>query len=227
VTRIDVVRAALAATGGQRYLEIGVNDGACFHAVDAPTKVAVDPRFAFRLPLRVRLRSVLRRANGTLYFEETSDTFFARRGARLAPFDVVFVDGLHTYEQAYRDVVSSLELLAKSGVVLVHDSSPASAAAAAPSLAEAARTEGFVGEWNGDVYRAIVRLRTRADLRVDVLDCDQGMGIVRRDTPGARVELSEAEIARLSFDDLARDRVGLLGLRPPGDLGDLLPASRT
>jgi hypothetical protein len=224
VTRIDVVRAALAATGGQRYLEIGVDDGACFHAVDAPTKVAVDPRFAFRLPLRVRLRSVLRCGNGTLYFEETSDTFFARRGARLAPFDVVFVDGLHTHEQAYRDVVSSLELLAKGGVVLVHDSSPASAAAAAPSLAEAARTEGFVGEWNGDVYRAIVRLRTRDDLRVAVLDCDQGMGIVRKGAAEARLDLSVDDVDRLTYDDLARDRVRLLGLRPAEELGSVLRA---
>jgi hypothetical protein len=228
VTRIDVVRAALAATGGQqRYLEIGVKDGACFHAVDAPTKVGVDPAFAFRLALGARLRAALGRRSGTLYFEETSDSFFARRAARLAPFDVVFVDGLHTYDQAYRDVVSSLERLADGGVVLVHDSNPASAAAAAPTLEQAARTEGFVGEWNGDVYRAIVRLRTRDDLRVDVLDCDQGIGLVRRGVPDVRVRLSEAEIEKLTFDDLARDRPGLLGLRPPSDLGALLPASRT
>jgi hypothetical protein len=227
VTRIDVVRAALAATAGRRYLEIGVKGGECFHAVDAPTKVGVDLRFAFRLPLRVRLRSVLRRRDGILCFAETSDSFFARRGARLAPFDVVFVDGLHTYEQAYRDVVSSLELLAEDGVVLVHDSSPASAAAAAPSLAEAARTEGFVGEWNGDVYRAIVRLRTRDDLRVAVLDCDQGMGIVCRGAPDTRVELPEDEIASLTFDELARDRARLLGLRSPSDLRALLGASKT
>ena len=34
-----------------------------------------------------------------------------RHGGRLAPFDVVFVDGLHTYEQAYRDVRNALAVL--------------------------------------------------------------------------------------------------------------------
>ena len=52
-------------------------------------------------------------------------------------------------------------VLRADGVVVVHDCNPQSAAAAAPSLEEAARTDGFIGEWNGDVYRAIVRLRTR------------------------------------------------------------------
>ena len=48
-------------------------------------------------------------------------------------------------------------MLRDDGVVVVHDCNPASAAAAAPTLEEAARTDGFIGEWNGEVYRAIVR----------------------------------------------------------------------
>lgn len=226
MTRIDVVRRALAATGGRRYLEIGVKEGECFHAVAAPTKIAVDPRFAFRPPLRATLRSALGRTDGTLYFGVTSDEFFARRAARLAPFDVVFVDGLHTDEQAYRDVVSSLALLAGGGVVLVHDCNPTSLAAAAPTLEQAARTKGFSGQWNGDVYRAIVRLRARDDLRVTVLDCDHGMGIVRHGTPDGRPRLSPEAVERLTYEDLDRDRAALLDLRPPEDLDRLLSPIR-
>ena len=37
--------------------------------------------------------------------------------------------------------------------MVVHDCNPASAAAAAPSLDQARRTDGFNWEWNGDVYR--------------------------------------------------------------------------
>ena len=224
MTRMDVIRAALDATGGRRYLEIGVNDGACFHAVAAPTRVAVDPRFAFRPPVRARLRSALRRTDGDLYFEETSDEFFERRAARLAPFDVVLVDGLHTDEQAHRDVVNALAHLAGGGVVVVHDCSPASAAAAVPTLEEAARTPGFSGEWNGDVFRAIVRLRTRADLRIAVLDCDHGVGIVRKGPAADRLDLAAADVERLTYDDLERDRARLLGLRPADDLELVLRA---
>ena len=111
----------------------------------------------------------------------------------------MFVDGLHTYDQAYRDVVNALDVLREDGVVVVHDCNPASAAAAAPSLDQARRTDGFNWEWNGDVYKAIVRLRVRDDLRVGVLDCDQGVGIVTRGSPEARIELSLDQIGRLEF----------------------------
>jgi len=222
VTRIEVIRRALAAGGGRRYLEIGVKDGTCFRAVEAGTKVAVDPHFAFRVPLVGRLRTALGRSSGELYFATTSDAFFARHGSTLAPFDVVFVDGLHTAEQAHRDIVNALETLRPEGVVVVHDCNPQSAAAAAPSLAEAARTEGFMGDWNGDVYRAIVQLRTRDDLEVSVLDADQGIALVARGRPRDPLALTSDELEHLGYAELDRDRARLLGLRPATELDELL-----
>ena len=226
MTRIDVIRAAIAATSGHRYLEIGVNDARCFDAIDAATKVAVDPRFAFRPPLGARIRTALRARTGVLYFATTSDAFFHGPARRLAPFDVVFVDGLHTYDQAYRDIVNALAVLAPGGIVVVHDCNPASAAAAAPTLDQAVRAAGYDGDWNGEVYRAIVRLRTRDDLRVGVLDLDQGVGIVTRGAPATRLELSPEEVESLGYAELERDRSGLLGLRRPEDLQELLAARR-
>jgi hypothetical protein len=214
VTRIDVIRAALAATGGRTYLEIGVKDGACFHAIEAETAVAVDPHFRFRPPLRARARKLLRASSGSFYFETKSDAFFAGSARRFPRFDVVFVDGLHTYAQAYADVRNALGVLSERGVVVVHDCNPSSAAAAAPTLAEAERTPGFAGDWNGDVYKAIVRLRTDPELQVCVLDCDQGVGIVRRGSPAALLHLTPDEIARLDYASFAADRKALLDLRP-------------
>jgi hypothetical protein len=221
VNRIDVVRAALAAAGGS-YLELGVRDGACFHAVQAPTMVAVDPRFAFSVPWRSRLARLRRGRTGRLYFPLTSDAFFARHARRLAPFGVVFVDGLHTYDQAHRDVVNALAVLLPRGVVVVHDCNPVTAAAAAPTLEQAARQPGYGGEWNGDVYKAIAHLRTREDLRVHVLDCDHGVGLVTRGAPAERLDLTPAQIEQLTYEDLDADRARLLGLRPPADLDALL-----
>ena len=117
-------------------------------------------------------------------------------------------------------------MLRDDGVVVVHDCNPASAAAAAPTLEEATRTDGFIGEWNGEVYRAIAHLRTRDDLRVSVLDLDQGVGIVTAGRPDARLDLSLADVERLGYADLDRDRERLLDLRPPSDLQALLDARR-
>ncbi len=222
-TRVDVISAALAAVGGRSYLELGVRDGATFAAVDAPTRVAVDPAFTFRVPLRDWLRSrVLRARSGTLFFRMTIDAFFRGPGRRLGPFSVVFVDGLHTAEQSHRDIVNALSVLEDGGVVVVHDCNPESAAAAAPTLAEALSMPGHLHRWNGDVYRTIVRLRTRRDLRVVVVDVDEGVGLVARGANEAPLDLSEDEIDALTYADFAANRRQLLGLVPPTDLDEVL-----
>lgn len=222
-TRVDVIRELLAVTRGASYLEIGVRDGICFEAVDAPTRVAVDPAFAFRVPVVAWLRThVLRATTGTLFFRTTSDRFFRGPARRLGTFAVVFVDGLHTAEQSHRDVLNALERLEQGGVIVVHDCSPESAAAAAPTLAEAMSMPGYLKRWNGDVYRTIVRLRTRSDLRVVVLDADEGLGLVTRGRNDDPLRLSDADVDALTYDDLARDRRRLLGLRPPTELDEII-----
>ena len=222
MTRIDVVRSALASISGRTYLEIGVKDGECFDAVDAETKVAVDPAFAFRPPFSSWFRRVRRAKRGAFYFRMTSDDFFAGPARRLAPYDVVFVDGLHTYEQSYADVLNALAVLADPGVVLVHDCNPVSEAAAAPTLHAAARTPGYTGEWNGEVYKALVRLRARSDVRACVIDCDQGVGIVVAGEPESRLHISPDDIARLGYADLVAQRTALLDLRPASALEEVI-----
>ena len=145
MTRIDVVRSALASISGRTYLEIGVKDGECFDAVDAETKVAVDPRIRVPPSVQLVVPQGAPGEAGAFYFRMTSDDFFAGPARRLAPYDVVFVDGLHTYEQSYADVLNALAVLADPGVVLVHDCNPVSEAAAAPTLHAAARTPGYTG----------------------------------------------------------------------------------
>jgi hypothetical protein len=52
----------------------------------------------------------------------TSDEFFAtlRPSKR---YDVAFIDGLHTFEQTYRDVINTFAHL-RSGVILIDDTVP-------------------------------------------------------------------------------------------------------
>jgi hypothetical protein len=69
-----------------------------------------------------------------------------------------------------------------------------------------------------------VQLRTRDDVRVGVLDLDQGVGVVTRGRPDTRLPLSAVEVERLSFADLDHDRERLLGLRPAADLEAMLAA---
>jgi len=124
--------------------------------------------------------------------------------------DLALVDGLHEYEQVVRDVDNVLRYLNPGGVILLHDCNPQSAVAAGPYA------ERGPGLWNGDVWKAVVHLRSlRDDLDVFVLDADEGLGFVRRIPPRSRLRLTAAQIGALGYDDLARNRREWLGLEPP------------
>ena len=208
--RVGIVAAELRRFDRSRYLEIGVHTGVLFTHVRARRKVGVDPVRAvpgWRWWLHPNTA-----VRGS-FVATTSDEYFAA----LAPatrFDVVFVDGEHTYEQSLRDVENALAHLSPDGVVLVHDCNPPSAASALRDPREAARLPG--GEcWCGDVWKTIVHLRAaRSDLRVETFDTDFGIGVVRR---GSRdpFPLEVADVNALTYGDLRRNRVELLGLRPP------------
>jgi len=72
----------------------------------------------------------------------------------------VFVDGKHTYEQAHRDIHNAFAHLSEQGVIVVHDTNPATPAEAwrAESFEEAnaSRSAGSNQAWCGDVWKALM-----------------------------------------------------------------------
>jgi predicted O-methyltransferase YrrM len=203
--RVAIVAAQLAARRRPRYLEIGVHTGVLFLHVRATAKVAVDPNPQIpALKWALHPNSVTR---GRI-IRATSDVFFAA----LTPgghFDVVFVDGDHSFDQSLRDVEHALAVLDKGGVVLVHDCNPPTPAAASPDPGGAGD-----GPWCGDVWKTIVHLRaTRPDLRVRVLDTDCGVAVIERGR-SEPINLDPALLPLMDYDDLFADRTRLLGLTP-------------
>ena len=191
------------------YLEIGVERGLNFLQIRVPLKLAVDPHF--------EIPGGIQDGPGMRFFELTSDEFFANPPSVLTDegCDVVFVDGLHSHAQALRDVENSLRYLSPKGVILVHDCLPASEIEASPSFEQASATPGFDGNWTGDVYKTIVRLRaSRPDLFVCVLDVDHGVGLITTGKPENRLTLGDAAIEALNFADLKRSAKELLNLKP-------------
>ena len=227
--RTEVVQAFLRGRGLGTYLEIGLGSSRNFHRIRARRKIAVDP--APRLDCLKRARWWLRNPSnrGARIFRMTSDEFFARHGGLFAAggLDVAFVDGLHTYDQALRDVENCLAHLSPGGVVLMHDCSPPSAVAAIParSYDEARLLAGssWDGTWCGDAFKVVLHLRSqRPDLRVCVLDCDRGIGVVQFGAAAQVLNLGPEEISTLGYADLAGHREEWLDLRPPETLADLV-----
>jgi hypothetical protein len=101
----------------------------------------------------------------------TSDQFFAQNAEK---FDLVFIDGLHWSEQVIRDIMGSLVCLNNGGIIVLHDCNPQTAFAEAyPPV------PGYIGDWNGDVWKAIVHFRQIPIVDTIVGDFDHGCGIIR------------------------------------------------
>lgn len=218
--RITIIQKIIDKNKANTYLEIGVLAGDAFLRIKVKNKWGVDPHFIIE-PLK-KFRYYFKNPFNIFneYFNMDSDTFFHKEEVRLAEngIDVALIDGLHTFSQSLKDVENSLKYLNKNGVVILHDCNPLSEAAAfqAESVSEVQKINppGFTGIWNGDVWKTIVYLRsTRKDLRVFVLDCDFGIGVVTKGEPESLLNFSTEELLRLSYQDLSRDRQALLNLK--------------
>lgn len=216
---IDVLRKKRKVN----YFEIGVQTGLCFFKIKADKKVAIDPEFIIK-PTK-KLRAYIKNWSNfnNKFFELTSDDFFAQQKdyiKAIGGIDVIFVDGLHLYEQTHLDIVNALQYLNKDGIVLIHDCNPLTEGAAvrAHTSAEAAllAPEGWAYIWNGDVWKAIAQLRSeRDDLEIMVFNTDHGMGMVKPGKPEGILSYTKQEVKNLPYSDLDTNRKGILNLKAP------------
>ena len=230
MNRIQIIQTLLDRIVGKTYLEIGSQNGDSFFKICAKRKLAVDPKF--KIPTIYRMRrtfSKMIRLEEERYFEMTSDDFFLYKSNlfRKNKIDIALIDGLHTYKQSLRDVLSCLGHLSENGVIVIHDCNPQSEAMAYPSSslqdAERLKLPGWAGYWCGDVWKTIVYLRSsRSDLNVFVLDCDFGVGLVARGKQEKLLGYSLGEIEHISYHEFESQRTRLLNLRPDDYLQEFL-----
>jgi hypothetical protein len=90
------------------YLEIGIENGCTFSAVNTTNKTGVDPSPKCDLPNIVKV---------------TSDEFFASN-TRL--FDIIFIDGMHQLEYIRRDFNNAVTVLNNGGTIFLDDIYPLS-----------------------------------------------------------------------------------------------------
>tara|TARA_B110000211_G_C13904128_1_gene475355 strand:+ start:182 stop:862 length:681 start_codon:yes stop_codon:yes gene_type:complete len=171
IYRWDLIKHILDKYQFNDYLEIGCDKDQCFSKIKAKTKVGVDPV-----------------SGGTL--RVTSDFFF-RDNKKV--FDVIFLDGLHTYEQTKKDVFNSLNILSSNGFILVHDCLPRRISHQA--------IPRYRGSWNGDVWKLIVELRTIKEIDVFVSEIDYGVGVIRKKLNTNLLNLNQHNYKKLKFKD--------------------------
>ena len=145
-----------------RYLEIGCFKNEVFDAVPCKDKTGVDPS-----------------QGGT--YKMTSDEFFAQNKKT---FDIIFIDGLHHYEQVHKDAVNAIACLKAGGWVAFHDFLPT-------DWMEQHRP-ALKGAWTGDCWKLACELAQSPDIDFRILQIDHGVGVMRLKRENAAiVDLSD------------------------------------
>lgn len=135
------------------YLEIGVFSGETFRDVEVETRTGVDPDFKFDW------RHVGNDSSMILH-ETTSDSFFESLGSE-QKYDLVFIDGLHTYDQTYRDLINALLHTHLGSVILIDDTIPCDVFSTCREQQECYQLRAIAtgkeddNRWHGDTYKLI------------------------------------------------------------------------
>ena len=171
IFRWDLIQFLINKYDYKTYLEIGCDKDQSFSKIEIPHKVGVDPI-----------------SGGTI--RKTSDDFFKTNKEK---FDIIFIDGLHHYEQVIIDIDNALNILNDNGHILVHDCLPRTIAHQA--------IPRYRGSWNGDVWKSIVELRTRKNLEVFTSEIDFGVGIIQKKENSKILDLKIDNFKNLKFKD--------------------------
>jgi len=96
--------------GAKKYLEFGTYDNATISKVVCDMRIGVDPNG--------------KDLDGVVMCQMTAEQFCMENAAKLAPFDVVFIDSEHSAEAVRRQFIAIWPYVAEDGLILVHDTNP-------------------------------------------------------------------------------------------------------
>lgn len=170
MTRTHILNYLADRRGFKTYLEIGVqNVRNNFRRIICPFKIGVDPAVD-----DINVHMV------------TSDEFFKNNTRQ---FDLIFIDGLHEYDQVKKDFENALNCLSQGGVIMFHDT--------LPEEEKTTLVPRQTKVWHGDVYKYILELCGRNDIKLLTIDTDCGCTLAWRGQKVSKsVELTWASLQK-------------------------------
>jgi predicted O-methyltransferase YrrM len=193
--RFDILNSLIRKYNFTRYLEIGTQFGDCFEKIELPrnNKYCID----------------LKKAFSDLDEEISSDSFFEKNKS---VYDLIFIDGDHSYEQSLKDIKNALNCLSPNGLIVCHDCYP-------KTIAETIR--GASEGWLGEVYKSILYLRVKnPELTIYTVNSDCGVSVIKK-APSKTAEIPNA----FQFDWFTANARTLLNLIEVNEFERLMSAS--
>jgi len=147
--RHDILSALGKINNTRNYLEIGVEAGSTFNALNFQSKTAVDKKFIFKYE----------NSPAITYHEMTSDEFFIQAIEKKYKYDLIFIDGYHLFEFVLRDLVNSFLVSHKNTIIVLDDVIPSDyfSQLRSQQLCNKLKQENKISnrDWMGDVYKII------------------------------------------------------------------------
>ena len=168
---IDIIQKIINKKNFLNYLEIGCDQDMNYSKINVKNKTGVDPVSGGNIKL-------------------TSDDFFKSNNKT---FDCVFIDGLHTYEQAIKDILNSIKYLKPDGIIILHD--------CLPNKIWNQIVPRLYGHWNGDVWKSIVESRTMQNVDTYTCIADHGLGIIINRPNRNLLDIKIENFKKLKFRD--------------------------
>ena len=169
-SRLEIVAETIQRKRFNTYWEIGCFDNQLFNHINI-SKTGVDPYKGGNIKLK-------------------SDDFFKINKKK---YDCIFIDGLHTYEQAIKDINNSLNCINQNGIIFVHD--------CLPNNVYEQNIPRCTYVWNGDVWKTIVEMRTKKDLQTYTINADYGIGVILKKNNQNILDINETNFKKLKFKD--------------------------
>ena len=181
-SRTEIIQNIINKKNYEKYLEIGCDKDDNFSKIQAKIKIGVDPQ-----------------RGGTTRM--TSDEFFKNNNEN---FDIIFLDGLHTYEQTIKDIQNSLNTISNGGIILIHD--------CLPKKIWNQIVPRVYGHWNGDVWKAIVHSRTFEKADTYTIIADHGLGIIFKRKNRNLLNLKNTNFKNLKYADYYNNHMKFMNL---------------
>ena len=194
--RYEIIQDIINFKKYNSYLEIGCDRNQSFSNIKIKKKVGVDPV-----------------EGGT--HKMTSDEFF---NINKDMFDIIFIDGLHEYYQVIKDIENSLNFLNDNGVILLHD--------CLPRTIWNQITPRINSDWNGDVWKAIVKCRTLEYLDTYTCIADRGIGIILKKENSNRLKLEGIDFEKLTFKDYYDNHKHYMNLIKNNEIFEIINAKK-
>jgi hypothetical protein len=146
------INKAISKYKNCKYLEIGVAGNDVFNSI----------------PLKIENKFGVDPIEGGNY-RMTSNEFF--KNYKDIKFDVIFIDGLHHFDQCREDCINAMSALNKNGIILFHDFLPRS------YFEENVPRKQI--NWTGNVWKVAVELTNSKNVDFRICNIDMGVGILK------------------------------------------------